>query len=195
RAQVARQRAQAVVPCEPARAAGLQPPRLKVDVVMDNKERIRLDLKEPGSSGDRAARLVHVGLRFHQREPELPEPHLRQRAGELGAPRAAMPARNLVEHHPAGVVPCALVLAPGIAEPRDEQVQRRGPAAPPEEPHLALGVAGLALGAGAGLFALGARLAFRSFLALRNLLALGQLAFLELLLALDFLGLGLDELR
>src|SRR6185295_7998261 len=49
-----------------------------------------------------------------------------------------MPARQLVEHEPAGVVAGPLVLASRIAEARDEQIQRRGALAPTEEAHLAL---------------------------------------------------------
>src|SRR6266516_879300 len=100
-----------------------------------------------------------------------------------------MPPRELFEDEPAGVVPRPLVPAPGIAEPRDQEIQRRGTIAPTEEAHLFL--ARLLLGCFA--FALGASLALGTLFALRHL-ALGQLTLLELL-ALDLLGLRLDEAR
>ena len=49
---------------------------------------------------------------------------------ELGPPRRAVPARELVDDHPADVVPVPRVLAARIAEPDDEQVERRGAFAP-----------------------------------------------------------------
>jgi hypothetical protein len=56
-----------------------------------------------------------------------------------------VPARKLLDDHPADVVPVSRVLAPGIAETYDEQVERRGAFAPtPGKTHL-LGGAGLAL--------------------------------------------------
>src|SRR5206468_4781311 len=103
---------------------------------------------------------------------------------ELRAPGAIVPARELLEHEPAGVVAGALVLAARVAEAHHEQVQRRGALASTEEAHgLAFGRAGLALGARAGVLAglrrgLGGTLG--SFLALRHLDALGQLALFAL---------------
>ena len=130
-----RQRAQAVVAGEAAAATRLQPPGLEVDVVVGDEDRLRGNLEEACRRGDRAAGLVHVGLGLQQREPLLAEPHLGQRTGELRAPGAAVPARQLVDDQPAGVVPRLLVLAAGIAEPRDEQVERRGGHAPAQQMH------------------------------------------------------------
>jgi hypothetical protein len=50
-----------------------------------------------------------------------------------------VPARQLVEHEPAGVMASPLVLAARIAEAYDQQIQRRGALAPTEEAHLVLG--------------------------------------------------------
>src|SRR5581483_1594853 len=108
--------------------------------------------------------------------------NLGQAAGELGAPRPSVPARELVDDHPPRVVPRTGVLAAGVAEPRDEQVERRGILAPTEEAHgdLAFGGAGLAGGVCLRLRrffgrALGRFLALGDH-ALRNLLAfLGDL--------------------
>src|SRR5919204_272957 len=107
--------------------------------------------------------------------PHLPKPHLRQGARELRAPRATVAASQLVEHEPAGVVSRALVPASGVSEPHDKEIQRRGPVAPTEDAHLALGGALLAGCLPAGL---GRRLggALRCLLALRHLHSLGQLA-------------------
>ena len=87
-----RDRAQAVVPGEPAAERGLQPALLEVDVVVDDEHRLRRRLEEPRGGADRAARLVHVRLGLEEREPRAVEPHLRELAGELRAPRAAVPA-------------------------------------------------------------------------------------------------------
>src|SRR5919197_2246327 len=74
------------------------------------------------------------------------EPHFGELAVELALPRRTVPARELVEHHPAGVVTVTRVLAARIAEADDEEVERRGAfASTPREAHLALGGAGLAL--------------------------------------------------
>ena len=48
---------------------------------------------------------------------------------------AVVPPRELVDDHPADVVPVALVTRAGVAEARDEQVERRGRLAPTEEAH------------------------------------------------------------
>src|SRR5205085_1577260 len=82
---------------------------------------------------------------------------LRELPRELRAPRAVVPPRELVDDHVADVVAIVRVLAPGIAEPHDEEIER-GALPPRPEPHaLALGrsVAGSVcprLGAGLGAF-------------------------------------------
>ena len=157
---------------------------------MDDEHRLGLDLEEATRCGHGATRVVHERLGLEQREPQPIEPKLGELTGELRAPAAVEPPRELVHHHPADVVAVALVLAPGVSQPDDEQVECRGRLAPTKQPHgLALGCALLA---GGVRLRLGRRLggAFRCLLALRHL-ALGQLlALCELL----FLGLGLDDL-
>src|SRR4029453_9539955 len=123
-------------------------------------------------------------------EPGPIHTHVRDLAGELRAPRAAVPPGELVGAHEADVVPRRRVLAPRVAEPNDQEVERRGLLAPTEQTHgLALGVLLFAGGFRLRLAALGSRLA----LALGALfaLALDLLAFL----ALDLLGFGLRLLR
>ena len=115
---------------EAAAAARLEPAEIEVALVVDDEDRVRLDLEEARCRRDRAARLVHVRLRLEQRDAMAVEPDLCQAAVELRAPRPAVPARELVHHHPAGVVARLRVVAAGIAEPDDEQVERRGPLAP-----------------------------------------------------------------
>ena len=64
------------------------------------------------------------------------EAHLRELAVELALPRRAVTARELVDDHPADVVPVPGVFAPGIAEADDEQIERRGAvASTPREAH------------------------------------------------------------
>ena len=138
RAEVLRQRAQAVVAREASAAPGLQAAGLEVDVVVDDEQRLGRDLEEPRRLAGRAARLVHVRLGLQQRELRAVEADLPQRAVELRAPGPAVAPRELVEHEPARVVTRALVLAARVAEARDQQVQRRGLLAPTEEAHLFL---------------------------------------------------------
>ena len=74
------------------------------------------------------------------------EPDFGELTRELALPRRAVPARELVEHHPPSVVTMPRVLAAGIAETDDEQIERRGAfASTPGQAHLAGGRAGLAL--------------------------------------------------
>src|SRR5207249_3266007 len=110
---------------------------------------------------------------------------------ELRAERAAVPACELVGDHPPDVVPRPLVLAAGIAEARDEQIERRSGLAATQQAHrraLAGSRAGLARGLAARLGrslggALGSLRGRRCLFALRDLLAL-----LDLLLGLDDLS-------
>ena len=160
---------------------------------------LRRDLVEPRGRADRRARVVHVRLRLQQREL----------AGRRGAPRPAS-RENFERHEP----PCRRASSsstsqptlwrvrsysrPGIAEPRDEQVERRGALAPTEEAHGPNPRSSLARRSRRALRPR-PRLRPRDGLALGTLfalgnLALGQLALFELL-ALDLFRLGLDEPR
>src|SRR5215211_6811708 len=179
RAERLRDRAQAIVAGKSAAEARLESTRPEVDVVVDDEERRRIHLEEPRGGRERATRLVHVGLRLQQCDAQPVDARLREAARELGAERAAVPARQLVGDEPADVVPRPLVLVAGIAETGDKQVERRGLLAPTQQAHLLLG----ALGSLAGGFALG--LGRYLALGLGSLLALRQLRAL-----LGLLGLG-----
>jgi len=61
RAERLRQRAEPVVARKAAAGARLEATRLEIDVVMDDQQRLRLDLEEPRRSGDRPAGDVGVG--------------------------------------------------------------------------------------------------------------------------------------
>src|SRR5581483_3023536 len=136
-AEVLRDRAQPVVPGEAAAAACLEPARLEVGVVVDDEDRVRLEPVEAGGGADRAARLVHERLRLEQADPVVVDPHEGEPARELLAPGAAVAPGELVDDHVADVVAVARVLAARVAEPGDEQVERRGAlASPPRRPHL-----------------------------------------------------------
>ena len=130
RAERLRDRAKPVVAGEPSSPAGLETTRIEVDVVVDDKQLLRRKLEEPQRRRDGAPRIVHVRLRLDQREPGTVQPRLRQLAGELSAPPGLGPPCQLFHHHPAHVVARALVLASGIPEPRDQQVDRRGMSLP-----------------------------------------------------------------
>src|SRR5206468_3774998 len=54
-------------------------------------------------------------------------------SGELPFEGCTVAKGKLVHHHPADVVPIPLVLVPWIAEPDDEEIERRGGCASTEE--------------------------------------------------------------
>src|SRR5439155_14892094 len=160
-------RAKAVVAGEPAAEPGLQAAFLQVDVVVHHEESAWRHLEEPRRRADRTARLVYVRLRLQKSEAEIVQPHLGESTRELRPPRAPEPGGELLRNEPAHVVPCGGVLAPGIPETRDEQIERRGALAPTDQAH------GLALVAG-GLGLFGRLALFRGSLG-DGFLALGHL--------------------
>src|SRR5581483_10589267 len=127
-------------------------------------------LEERARGAERAPRVVHVRLRLEQGDAPAADPQLRQLAAELGAEGDAVAPGQLVDDHPADVVPVTFVLPARVAEADHEQVERRGALAPTEERHaLLLGFAGglrgalrlgRSLGLARGLLALGGRRLF-----------------------------------
>src|SRR4051812_37479218 len=107
-------RAQPVVAGEAAVAARLQPPSVEIDLVVDDEDRVRLDLVEARGGADRPPGVVHVRLRLQQPDAMAVDADLRDAAGELPLPGAAVPPRELVHDHPTDVVPVAGVLATRI---------------------------------------------------------------------------------
>src|SRR6185369_2119523 len=155
----------------------------EIHLVVDREQILRLDLVELRRGRGRPAGVVHERLRLQEREARAVEPDVGDLAGELRAPRPAVPPRELVSDHEADVVPRRRVLTPGIAEPDDQEVERRGLLAPTEQAHgLALG-SFFAGGVRLRLAALGSCLALALGLGALFTLALDLLAFLEL----DFL--------
>ena len=61
-----------------------------------------------------------------------------------------VPSSELVDDHPADVVPILRVLAPGVPEAGDEKIQRRAVLSPTEEAHGSLPVGLLVLAGGLG---------------------------------------------
>ena len=171
---------------EPAAEARLEPAGLEVALVVDDEDRVRLELEERRRGLDRAAGLVHVRLGLRAAPTRCPSIRTSaSRPVELAAPRAAVPPRELVDDHVADVVAVPRVLAARVAEPDDEQVERRGAFAPsPGQAHggyssdsdspppLVGGSAGSASSAGLGL---GALLALGAFLGLLELLLAREL--------------------
>src|SRR5690242_12363948 len=129
-----RDRAQAVVAGETAAVLQLEPAEVEVALVVHDQHRVRLDLEELRSGADRAPGLVHVRLGLEQGELVPVDADLGQLPVELRLPRAAVPARELLDDHPADVVPVARVLTARVAEADDEKVQGRAFAARPK-PH------------------------------------------------------------
>src|SRR5207237_8030075 len=129
----------AVVPAEPATDLDLEPAELEVAFVVDHEHLARVELVEPCGGAHRASRLVHVRLGLQERELVSVETDLRELSGELRAPCAAVPARELVDDEIADVVAVARVLAARVPEPDDEQVERRPlPAGPGPHGRVAL---------------------------------------------------------
>src|SRR5205823_7301802 len=156
----------------------LQPARLEVALVVDDEDRIRLELVELRRRLHRAARVVHERLGLQQRDLVAVDPDVGELPRELALPGAVVAAGELVDDHLPDVVTVTDVLPPGIAEADDEQVERRGALAPPPgQAHLLLaGFGRAALFAGCGLRTLGS--------------GFGRLA-LDALFAFDGLDLGL----
>ena len=120
RAEHLRDRAQAVVAGQAAAVLQLEPPEVEVAFVVDDEHVLRRELEERRRRPDRAAGVVHVRLRLQERELLAADADLRHLAGELRAPRAVVTARELVDDHPAGVVPVAGVLAARVPQADDE---------------------------------------------------------------------------
>ena len=114
------------MPRKAATRACLQAAELEIDVVVHDEHIRRLDLVEARGRGDRASRVVHVRLRLEERQPVIVDPNVRDAAVELGSKGRRVPPPELVDDHPADVVPVTLVARARIAEARDEQLERRG---------------------------------------------------------------------
>ena len=103
---------------------------VEVDVVVDDGDCSVRDLVEARGGRDRAAGDVHVRLRLQQRELQAVDADLGELPGELRLERAVVTAGELVDDHPADVVPVARVLATRVAETDDQEIERRGATRP-----------------------------------------------------------------
>src|SRR5205807_4014634 len=130
-------RPQSVVTTEPAADLQLEPAELEIALVVDHEHLAGLELVEARRCAHGAPRLVHERLGLQQRDLVAVEADLGKLSRELRARGAAVPACELVGDEIADVVAVARVLAPGVPEPDDEQVERR-PLATGPEPHLDL---------------------------------------------------------
>ena len=119
-------------PARPPPSRACSRPSVEVALVVDDEQRVRLELEERDRGLHGAAGVVHVRLGLQQRDLVAVDADLREPAVELRAPGAVVAARELVDDQPADVVPVARVLAAGIAEARDEQVERGAVPARPE---------------------------------------------------------------
>src|SRR4051812_50146343 len=118
---------------EAAAGPGLQAPGFEIDVVMDDEHRLGLDLEEATRGGHRATRVVHERLGLEQCEPQPVEPNLGELTGELRAPAAVEPSRELVHHHPADVVAGPALLAPRGSPPPPQPAGGVRPTRPPKK--------------------------------------------------------------
>src|SRR5919106_853421 len=144
--QCLRDRTQAVVPCEPPAEPRLEPAERQVDVVVHDEHVLGPDLEEAGGGCDRPPRLVHVRLGLEHGDAHVVDARLGEPAAELRPKRARVPSGELVRDHPPHVVTIPCVFGAGVAQSRDEQLERRGGLAPTKEPHelLLVGFGGLA---------------------------------------------------
>ena len=133
-AELALERLQPVVAGEAAADARAHLAERQVDLVVDDQHPLERHLQRPARRADRAAGVVHVGLRAQHRDAR------RAAAGPAaatgGAPLGEAPAEailralelpalgQLLGDHEADVVPRARVLAAGVAEPDDQPVDR-----------------------------------------------------------------------
>src|SRR5439155_4664043 len=117
RAELPGDRLEPVVAGEAAATAGLETSEVQVALVVHDEDRVRVDLEEARRSLHRAARVVHVRLGLEQRDLVSVDANFGELARELAAPRAAGAPRELVDDHPADVVPVSDVRAAGVAEP------------------------------------------------------------------------------
>ena len=140
-----RDRPEAVVPGEPATHPRLEAARLEIALVVHHEDRVGLNLEERRGRCDRAAGLVHIRLGCEERDTVAVDPNLGDAAVELAAPRPAVPACELVDHHVPDVVAIPGVLSARVPQSHDQQVERRRAFAPsPGQAH-----GGLLLGVGA----------------------------------------------
>src|ERR671922_29937 len=99
--------AEPVVAGEAAAFPRLQPAGVEIDLVVDDQNRVGLELEEAGGGSDGAAGLIHERLGFEQANAMAVEAQLGQTARELSLPGRAVSARELVHNHPADVVSVA----------------------------------------------------------------------------------------
>ncbi|MNX84031.1 hypothetical protein D3C86_1158110 [compost metagenome] len=124
-AQVADQAADAVLARCAAAGLHAEAARGQVDLVVEDDDLAGFDLVEARRLADRAAALVHIGLRFHQQDldravgaVDLAFADDGLELGPLGTEAPA--ARDLVHGHEADVVAVLLVFGARIAEPCDD---------------------------------------------------------------------------
>ena len=150
RAEALSDRAKPVVAGKAAAEPSLEASGLEVDVVVDDEHLLRRQLVVRRGRLDRRARLVHVGLGLQERELRVPQPDVPEASAELPLERPAMPTRQLVDDHPADVVPVTRVLGTRVAEPGDQDIHRRSGLFPAEEAHGSALVGGCVLVRGLG---------------------------------------------
>jgi hypothetical protein len=86
RAQLLRDRAEAVVARQPTPHLQLQPAEVEVALVVDDEHLARIQLEERGRSPDGTPGVVHVRLRLQQRDALVPDADLCHLARELPPP-------------------------------------------------------------------------------------------------------------
>src|SRR5262249_10082854 len=119
-------RAQAVMAGGAAAGLHLYLERGEVELVVEDGDVFRLELEEARRLADRAAALVHPGLRLEQQDAGAADAPLRDQAAEARAPwRKAMALGDRVERHEADIVPLHGVVRAGIAE-ADPELHRVG---------------------------------------------------------------------
>ena len=127
---------QPVVPGDPAALAGAHLAERQVDLVVHHHQPVEVELVLPARRANRAARLVHVGLRQQHRDARHagPDAAVGDQAAELLARARQVPALcKHVRDLEADVVTGAGVTGPRVAEAHEQEVDGRARPAAAEE--------------------------------------------------------------
>jgi hypothetical protein len=103
-----------------------KPARGKIELIVKGHNLIGRGLIELGCLGNGAAAFIHIGLGLHEKASHLASGRVDIAFADLGLklgpPRAKPPpAGQFVHGKKANIVPIALILAPGIAQARQDQ--------------------------------------------------------------------------
>ncbi len=146
-AQAIGDRTQTVVTREATSETNLEPSVFEVYFVVNDENGFERGLVVRDRWLYRASRVVHVRIGLQEGDSRLADADLADLSAELPLERCTRSAGELVHDHETDVVSIARMLASGVPESDDEQVERRGrPAATEERQELLRVDCGFCLG-------------------------------------------------